>query len=184
MTREEMDLELGRLVVLKGMPGDSDPYWDALQSIPIDVFVNAVTHALKTRTWWPVPAELRADCDAVKRAQPVAPVYPRVENLAAPRVMEIPNPLDPERPLRVTLTREWKHDCDTCHDTGWATRWCGPGVPGKPWLSAAHCGRKHEANYAGHEFAEPCSCIEWNPTIRRKKDAMLKYSQEPEKVGS
>lgn len=180
MTRHVFDVQIGRLIVLKGWPDDVEEYWAALSDVPPDVFSAAVDHALKTRTWFPVPAELRADCDAVKaRVRPQESVYPDAEDLPEPRVMEIPNPLGGP-PLRVTLTREWKHDCWGCFDTGWASRWCGPAEQARPWQTSTHCGRRRE--HAAHEFVERCACLEWNPTIRRRKEAGAKYSQSAEKV--
>ena len=164
MTREFMDAQLGRLVVLRGMPGDSDAHWDALADIPDDVFRAGVAHALRSRTWFPVPAELRLDCD-VARTRTLDPIYPQVEDLPVAKFLEIANPFGGD-PLKIRVTREWKHDCDSCSDTGWASQQC-------PETS---CGRRFE--HSQHEFVEQCSCIEWNPTIRRRKEAAIKYAAE------
>jgi len=166
MTREFMDQQLGRLVVLRGMPGDTDAHWDALQDIPEDVFRAGVAHALRSRTWFPVPAELRLDCD-VARTRTQEPVYPQVEELPDAKVVEIPNPFGGE-PLRIRVTREWRHDCETCGDTGWSSRQCPD----------THCGRRFD--HGPHEFVEQCACLEWNPTIRRRKEAHVKYHTKPE----
>jgi hypothetical protein len=172
MTREFMDVQLGRLVSLRGMPGDTDEYFAALRDIPDDVFSAGIAHALKTRAWFPVPAEIRVDCDAVKaHVRPPAPEpAPSYHDLERALIVEIRNPFDPDKPLRLKVLREWRHDCDTCRDTGWASRQCPD----------THCGRRFE--HGPHEFVEHCACIEWNPTIRRRKEAMTKYSQAPEKA--
>lgn len=172
VTRQHFDAEMGRLIVLRGWPDDIEGYWLPLCELPADVFTAAVDHALKTRTWFPVPAELRMDCDAATIARrataSIAPV-PQVSELSEPRVLEIPNPFGGE-PLRLKITREWRHDCDVCRDSGWAERTC----------QAHECGRRLE--HRPHPFVERCACIEWNPTIRRQREAMMKFAKTPEKV--
>ena len=180
MTRAEMDQQLGRLVVLKGMPGETDDYFGALQDIPADLFTGAVNHALKTRTWFPVPAELRADCDAVvTRVRVLEPVVPHVDDLPVGRSVEILNPFGGP-PIHLIVTRDWHRDCETCADTGWSSRWCGDGAPEDS--TRLHCERRFE--HGPHEWVERCHCVEWNPTIKRRKEAMLKYAQAPEKVNA
>lgn len=165
MTREFMDTQLGRLVPLRGMPGDSESYWDALSDIPEDVFRAGVAHALRSRTWFPTPAELRADCDMARTHHRPEPLEPSVVDLSEARIVEIPNPFG-GKPLRIRVTKEWRHDCETCRDTGWSSRQC----------PETHCGRRFE--HGPHEFVEQCSCIEWNPTIRRRKEASVKYAAD------
>jgi hypothetical protein len=177
VTRAEMDLQLGRLVVLKGMPGDTDDYFGALQDIAADVFAGAVDHALKTRTWFPVPAELRADADAARQRAvvPAAPA-PVVEDLAEGFWVEIMNPFG-GKSIRLLVTRDWKRDCEACSDTGWASHWCAVKLPKQDY---AVCGRRFE--HPAHEYVEKCACIEWNPTIRRRKEAAMKYAHAPERA--
>jgi hypothetical protein len=180
VTRAEMDAQLGRLIVLKGMPGDTDDYFGALSDIPEEVFTGAISHALKTRTWFPVPAELRADCDAVtsrvrSSVLAFAPA-PVVEELPAGRMVEIKNPFGGPS-IRLTVTRDWKHDCAECADTGWASRWCAEKLPKQEY---SICGRRFD--HAPHEYVERCHCIEWNPTIRRRKEAQMKFATEPAKA--
>jgi hypothetical protein len=178
MTREVMDAQLGRLVVLRGMPGETDDYFAALSDIPADLFASAIDHALKTRTWFPVPAELRADCDAVRSRAlaSVEPIAHLVADLGPGQWVEIHNPLGGP-PLRLLVTRDWKHDCDACRDTGWASHWCDER---KPHQDYSVCGRKIE--HRPHEYVDKCACVEWNPTIRRRKEAAMKYAQAPERA--
>lgn len=162
-----MDQQLGRLVPLRGMPGDSDPYFEALSDIPEATFSAGVGYALRSRSWFPTPAELRADCDMARASvRPSERLEPVVEDVAG-EVLEIRNPFDAENPLRIRVTRRWKHDCLTCDDSGWASRQC----------PQTACGRRFE--HGPHEFVERCACIEWNPTIRRRKEAAgVKYAVE------
>lgn len=172
MAREHFDAQIGRLIVLKGWPDSADEHFVALKDIPAEVFAAACDHALKTRTWFPAPAELRMDCDVAtidRRARASVVVTPQVTELSQPRILEIPNPFGGE-PLRLKITREWSHDCDVCADSGWASRQC----------PASGCGRRFE--HVAHEFVERCACIDWNPTIRRHKEAMAKYAKAPERV--
>jgi hypothetical protein len=184
MTREFMDAQLGRLVILRGMPGDTDEYFPALEDVSEDIFAAACTHAMKTRAWFPIPAELRADCDAVRlRVRVVeAEPSPSYRDLQEAQTREIKNPLKGGKSIWVKVVREWNHDCGTCSDTGWATRFCGPVDQAVDNQQAGHCGRRFE--HGSHAWVERCSCIEWNPTIRRRKEAQTKYSQAPEKVGA
>lgn len=169
MTREFMDAQLGRLVSLRGMPGDTDEYFGVLVDIPDDVFSAAVSQALRSRTWFPVPAELRADCDAVKaHVRPIVADEPLHRDLETAVTVEIRNPLPGGKSIWVKVVREWSHDCETCGDTGWSIRQC----------PETHCGRRF--NHSPHTFAERCACIEWNPTIRRRKEAQVKYHTKPE----
>lgn len=182
MTREHFTIQIGRLIVLRNWPDDDTEWWNALRDVDPAVFEAGVDHALKTRTFFPLPAELRVDCEAVRvRVKPPQPAYPNVEDLPETRVLEIPNPFGGP-PLRITITREWRHDCDICWDSGWAPRWCGEASGAREWQTVTACGRRKE--HIAHEFVEPCACMEWNPTIRRRKEAGMKYAQGPERVGA
>lgn len=181
MTREQFDAQLQRMVPLKAMPGDTDGYWEALQDIPNDVLEAAIGHALKTRAWFPTPAELRLDADAVRRREPL-PAMPRptVVDLEGVAYVEVRNPLGGPA-LRLAVTREWRRDCHACDDTGWAAFWCGPDLTDRyPWLRLRRCERADE--HHPHEWVVVCGCIPTNPTIQRRKAAGLRYAQEPETV--
>lgn len=181
VNRQLFDDQMGRLIVLKGWPDSVDEYFPVLTDIPDDLFPDAVTHALRTRTWFPAPAEVRADCDVVRRSRPVSSLpAPHVEDLpGGGRDVLIANPFG-GAPLRLKVTRDWKHDCDDCRDTGWSSRWCGEGRSDQPDVKLSPCGRRFE--HRPHEWVDKCPCADWNPTIRRRKDAQTKYTQAPEKV--
>lgn len=178
MTRSHFDAQMGRLIVLKGWPDEVEEYFPALIDVPDSVFTDAVGHALKTRAWFPAPAELRLDCDVVAPRTTYATAEPRVEELLeGGRTITFQNPFG-GTPLTIHLTREWKHDCETCRDTSWAPFWCGENPDGS--MLTRHCGRRYE--HDAHSWVDPCTCLEWNPTIRRRKTAGAKYSHAPEKV--
>ena len=176
MTRELFDAQMGRLIVLRGWPDSVDEHFSALNDIPEDVFTAAVDQALKTRTWFPVPAELRADADVVRRA-----VY-------------VPPPADEPPPegewvehviscqfgsITVRVNRDWSYYCDTCGDWGQASRWCGDPTASqrKPWYEIRTCDRR--GPHFPHEWVEPCVCREWNPTIKRRKAAQETQYAKP-----
>lgn len=163
MTRDQFDVQIGRLVVLRGWPEDIEEYWPALCDVPLQTFTDACDRALRTRTWFPVPVELRQDCDAVARRPTAVDDGPRFEDLSEATAVEIKNPFGGPS-IFVRVDREWTDYCDSCRDTGFAHRTC----------PETHCGRKRE--HGSHEFVEPCPCRDWNPTIRRRKDAQARYA--------
>jgi hypothetical protein len=184
MTRGEFDEQLGRLVVLKGMPGDSDPYWDALRDIPLDVFRLAIDHAIRTRAWFPVPAELRLDADTARPSRRSIAEHPTSYKvpLQGAVAVQIANPFG-GAPINVQVTDDLRRHCETCEDTGWAKWWCGKvdERPRWPWMIRRHCGRRNE--HGTHDWTEPCVCAQTNPIIlRRKEMAAARFSTEPEKV--
>ena len=173
MTPEHCETQLARLTKLRGIPEDICEYFDALKDVPDELFTSAVGHALRTRVWFPVPAELRADCDAVNTLAPTPREDSRIEALAGGgREVVIVNPLNPEQQIRVKVDRIWRFDCDDCEDTGWRSRRC----PQEP------CGRRND--HQGHEWVDRCTCLDWNPTIKRRREAIAKYSHPPEKVSA
>lgn len=171
MTPDHCDAEIGRLRVLRGMPADVVEYFAALEDVPDPLFTKAITHAIKTRAWFPTPAELRADCDAV--APPVCyEVDPQVEDpITEGRQVFLKNPFG-DGGITITLTRDWKFDCVSCEDTGWVTQQC----------PERYCGRPRR-EHAPHPYMLACVCIPTNPTIRRRRSANAKFAQAPEKVG-
>lgn len=172
MTPNHCDAQIARLKVLRGLPEEVFEYFAALQDIPDERFTRAIDHALKTRQWFPTPAELRADVDAVHVSAPAPDPGSRIVELVGGGMdIVIVNPINGVE-LHLPITRLWKCDCDDCADSGWRSRRC----------PSEQCGRRYE-HYA-HEWVEPCQCRDWNPTIRRRKEATTKYSQAPEKVGA
>jgi hypothetical protein len=182
MTIEHCGQQLARLMVLRGVPADIEEYGPALADIPDERFTRAVDHALKTRPWFPTPADLRADVDAVA-PPPSVWFEPHVEmRVGGGREVTFANPFG-GKSVTISLAREWKHDCDECRDTGWRSFWCGTQRPAILADVPVHnCGRRRDHDQ--HECVERCACIDWNPTIRRRKEAGAKYSQAPGKVGA
>lgn len=181
MLREWFDDQMRRMGDLKSPPSGLDAHYEALSDIPPDVLAQAIGHALKTRPWFPTPADLRADCDAVARRVRLLPARRRrAVNLADAFQVTIPNPFG-GKGLVLTVTRDWHSDCDACDDTGWASRWCGESAnlqhPDKPVLRCPNDGE-----HFPHEWVESCVCIDTNPTIRRRKEAQMKYAHAPERV--
>ena len=182
VTRDAFDVQLGRLIVLRGWPDSADEHFKALRDIPEPVFTAAVDLALRTRAWFPVPAELRADADIVARSL-ATPMEPEPEPPAG-EAMErfIANPFGGDG-ITVTVHREWRHDCDRCADTGRASRWCGDRTAPqrKPWYEIRTC--DHRGEHGAHEWVETCVCVEWNPTIKRRNASQQQsYSKAPVKV--
>jgi hypothetical protein len=182
VTREEMDTQFQRLVVLKGMPGDTEAYWDALQDMPLDVLTAAVGHSLKTRAWWPTPAEIRLDADAARPQRPIyePPTSYRVPLDGAVKHI-IANPFGGQ-PIEVFVTQDLYRHCEACEDSGWMKCWCGEAENVRwPWMVRRHCGRREE--HGSHDWATRCVCEETNPVIiRRKEMHAAKYATSPEKV--
>ena len=169
--------QMTRLSVLRGVPEGIDVYAEALGDIPADVFEAAVGHALKTRAWFPTPAELRLDADVVARqVRPVEPAEDRSTPLAAPFTITVP-----EVGTVVSITREWKYYCETCADSGWASRWCGDAHHrATAWQQQLHCGRSE--GHLPHEWIERCPCYQTNPALVRRREAQRQYAAKPGKV--
>jgi hypothetical protein len=176
--------QMERLRPLRFTPADFGSHWEALQDIPDELFTAAVSHALRTRAEFPMPAELRADTDAVARrqARPQA-VHPtsRLVPIEGSIPVEIKNPLGGPS-IHVHVTNEPRYDCTECDDSGMVKYWCGESPSTRwPWLYRRHCGRHH--SHADHDWAGPCPCVPTNPTIQDRRARMAaKFSQEPEKV--
>lgn len=166
MTVDLFERQIDRLKPL-GEASDQfkDAYWDALRDIPDDVFEAAIGHALKTRAWFPKPAELRMDADHVARqVRPVAPLEDRSMPLAQPFTITVP-----EVGTIVSVTREWRFYCEVCADSGWATFWCGVEAPGlTPWHGRGSCERRQA--HGPHEWVKHCHCFESNPALVRKRE--------------
>lgn len=168
MTRAHFDVQLGRLIVLRNWPDDVSEWWNACRMVDPDVFEAACSHALKSRTFFPVPAELLADCDAVRAfVRPVTPEpMPSYRDLETAEECEIRNPFDGTT-ITVKVVRHWPHECDGCGDTGWEIRHC---------QGAVTCGRRNP--HSSHSYAQVCGCVEWNTVIKRRKEAQMKYAQQ------
>ena len=174
MTRDDMDRALGRMVSLRNMPGETDGYWTVLQRIPDRLLEMAVDHALRTRTWFPTPAEVLTDCDAVRtRAREPEPEQPMVD-LADAEIRTITNPFD-GRVVKIRVVRDWKYYCDDCDDTGQKLWWCGDRATCRwPWVESSNCGKR--SGHAPHDFMQRCSCWYSNPALITKRARDAKYS--------
>jgi hypothetical protein len=182
MNREWFDQQLSRLFVLRGVPENSDGHWAVMQDVPADVIESGIAQALKTRVWFPVPAELRMDCDAVTPRRPQA-VHPTsfMVPLEGSHTVHIPNPFGGEG-ITVAVGSEPYRECAQCDDTGMEKFWCGPSASSRwPWLELRRCDKRHA--HADHDWAAACPCVPRNSVIQRRREAMgLRYSQSPEKV--
>lgn len=179
--------QLRRLLVLPFPPDDISEHERALSDIPEPVLTAAVDYALKTRTRYPVPSELRMDVDHVRpQAEPPAPQEDRSIELAQPFTITVP-----EVGTILSVTREWRYYCEDCSDLGWMSFWCGEVtvqvdgqaqiVPGyKPWMVLGKCQR--DGKHYAHEYVQHCRCYESNPALIRKREAQRKYSEAPQKV--
>lgn len=177
MTRRDFDAQMVRLMVLRFPPADVDEHFNALQDIPAEVFIAAVSHALKTRRDFPVPAELRADADAVAPPSPLDEDDPLRSVTIPAMAIEVPGV-----GVIASVTREWKYYCERCHDGGWASMWCGelPKEPRIPWSQPGWCGRR--GDHDGHEWVQHCMCWDSNPDLIRKRASQRKYSEPPQRV--
>lgn len=170
VTPEFCAAQLRRLLILKGgLPDNLAEYAAALRDIPEATFECAVGYAIRTRQFFPTPAELRLDCDAARPLAEPAPTVAFVDLPGGGRDVTIANPFG-GTPLRFKVDRVWRPDCPTCGDTGWAPLQC----PAQP------CGRP--GPHDGHLWVEPCACRPENPTLRRHRMATAKYAKPPAKV--
>ena len=178
MTRELLDAQLGRMVVLRGMPGDSGEYWEVFAAHDETAFSAGVSLALKTRTWFPVPAELRMDCQQASPAE----IFQSVRDREPSGVLEthvVKNPFG-GKDITVTVDRSWSYYCDVCSDMGRRSRWCGPVPSLTPWQTIGHCDRRRE--HGTHEWVERCTCAETNPSLRRKREQAAEKSPVRERA--
>lgn len=171
MTADHCNFQLARLNILRGVPAEIYEYFGALRDVPDDVFSNAVSHSIRTRQWFPTPAELRADCDAVAPSRIDAPDPQIEEPPFVGREVFLKNPFG-DGGITITLGRDWRFDCATCEDTGWAAHHC----------PERDCGRRFNHPHDPHPYMLKCECATWNPTILRRRAANAKYAQPPEKV--
>jgi hypothetical protein len=170
VTAGHCEAQLRRLAILRGVPAEVFEYFGALLDLPDERFTRAVDHALKTRTWFPTPSELRLDCDATAAAPSSLPEPRAVDLVGGGREVVVQNPFGGEH-LKLHITREWKFDCDDCLDSGWRSRRC-------PEMA---CGKRYD--HSAHEWVEPCQCRAWNPTLRRRREALgARFSKSPERA--
>jgi hypothetical protein len=169
VTRDEFDVAMLKLQVLRSSPADMEPYWEVFQHGDVEGFLRGVEQARKTRTFFPVPAELMADCDTARPVRTWEP--PRTRPTALETFTHyIPNPL-PEggKGITITVDRNWKYNCEDCGDSGWLPMWCGGPAP-KPWQFSASCGRRNE--HTAHDWVQPCACWSSNPDVVARRERL------------
>ena len=172
MTREWMDAQLGRMSVLRSAPESTNEYWPIFAPLPERVIASGVAYAIRTRSFFPAPAELLRDCDTAKPPVPDVPVREPSGNTFTATIR---NPFG-GADLVLTVDREWNYYCDACSDIGMRTFWSGSADDAgrKPWHDVSPCGRRSE--HGTHEFAERCSCWDTNPALVRKREREAKYA--------
>lgn len=164
MSREEFEAQIQRMFVLRNPPADIDEWWRPFQHFAPDVFQTAVDLALENRAFFPMPAELRQDVEAVilsRRSEP-EPAPDRFRPV--PRfTFELRNPASGVSKV-IEVEREWRYHCDDCHDTARRSYWCGLRPP-KGWYHVRSCDRRQE--HPAHEWVGECACKDTNPEYRR-----------------
>lgn len=173
MSRVEFDTELARMVVLPGMPGNSDAYWDTLCDVPVDLLKSGINHALRTRKWFPVPVELREDVEAVKPRTYYSD--PHTEPRPISFTATIPNPFG-GKPISVNVVDYIPNTCEACSDTGWVSFWCGPVGQRTGDSERLDCERR--GKHAAHEYVRACPCIGTNAAIQRKRESQAQRAAE------
>jgi hypothetical protein len=175
MTRGDFNGEMVRMLGLRFAPATMDTHWEGLQSIPVADLHRGVTRAILSRSEFPTPAELRADCDAERVIPHDDPSLGRGEVL-----LDAPIPLGvlPDGTVLPAATHAWTYCCETCSDTGWQSVWCGVGRSRSVWVTvSADCGRY--VTHEPHEFSRKCACWDSNPVLVAARNRQRKYSQEP-----
>ena len=165
MTAAECQAQLRRLMVLRNPPTDIGPYVELLSAASADELARGVTHALKNRTFFPVPAELFADCEQVRPRDTWRSSIHQPED-GDTFTHHIPNPFG-GKGITVTVHRNWKYDCADCGDSGWFEMWCGEGESA---LMHRPCGRRYE--HAPHAWVQPCACWRSNPTVMARRQRL------------
>lgn len=169
MTREWLEAQLGRMVGLRNMPDHSAAYWEALSGFSEDFVAAGIAKAIRTRTFFPAPAELVQDCEqaAPRETWKAEPQWARSGEA---RTVHIPNPFG-GKGITVTVERDWTYFCTACQDSGWRSLWCGiDGRTRKAWHDAATCGR--DEGHLEHEWVAQCACWNSNPALLKKRASM------------
>lgn len=172
--------QMARLAGLRFVPAELTTHWEALYDLPEDALEAAVSRAQRTRVDFPTPIELRQDADqATARPSAIDPDPGRGSDHEPRTIIAKIDDLA-ERHFRIT--REWKYYDDACSDTGWVSVFCGSEAhpQRKPWWAVRTCDRR--GDHAPHEWVFQCSCAEWNPAIKRRKERDGKYAEKPGKA--
>jgi hypothetical protein len=176
VTRESCVTAINKLRVLRGGPDSLDKlevYIEAFQHASAEDFERGCQRAVKTRTFFPTPAELFADCEtSAPRETWVAD--PLIKDVDA-QIVHIPNPFG-GKGLTLRVSKVWDYHCDDCDDIGQVSFWCGDAGPTKkPWQLVVPCGKRQE--HTPHEYVTRCSCWERNPALIRKRAAQAQHAR-------
>jgi hypothetical protein len=168
MTDAFFHTQMARLIGLKFVPGDMTTHWEALQDLPEEVLIDAVSRAGRTRVDFPTPHELRQDAD-MGRTITLPEEEDRTVALDEPYTVYVPH-----SPAPLHIRREWTYYCTHCSDSGWRSSWCGEQTFKKPWQESELCGLYRE--HAAHEWVIHCLCYTSNPALVRKRSAQQQYA--------
>jgi hypothetical protein len=179
VTYPEFEQALWPLRVLRGWPQKEDAaeklgvYWQQFQHAEAVSFERGCAHAVRTRAFFPTPAELYADCEATAPRETW--IAERRDAQVDDQIVHIPNPFGGNG-LTVRVSKVWEYDCDDCSDGGTVSFWCGtPGVGKKPWQLVVPCGNRHE--HTPHEYVTRCGCWDRNPSLIRKRAAQAQHAR-------
>lgn len=173
MSRIEVLEAMKPLRVLRGGPStaeDLDVYVEQFQHADLETFQRGCARALKTRSFFPTPAELFSDCEHMapretwKAERPTGPT----------KLVYLPNPFGGEG-IRIRVSEDSGHKCDECSDTGWSSAWCGERPNRQTWLRTVACGR--EDAHLSHEWVCPCGCWHTNPRLIAKRARTAQHAR-------
>lgn len=162
--------QMKRLLGLKFAPATMQTHWDEMRGCSPELVAAAVEHARHESGEFPTPKMLRVYAEQARpRFVPVPAEIDR-EVGAANEPIDVPLPGGRVLPMR----RIWNYYCETCHDTGLRSFWCGE-TPSEryPFLELSHCGRRAKKDPWGHydhEWAGKCACADSNPDVLRKQE--------------
>lgn len=166
--------QMGRMNGLRFAPAELTTHWEALQDVPYDLLVGAVSHAQRVCQDFPTPHELLTFVDLVK---PHLAPTPHEED----RRRKLPKPITITAPWLskpIIVTDEVVPHCATCADTGWDLQFCGTG---RAPADLAHLDRwkcERWIEHYSHEWARKCACFDSNPVIQLKLERQRKYAAE------
>lgn len=176
MTRDEAVAALNRLRVLRGGPDSLEKlevYVEAFAHADAADFERGCQRAIRTRSFFPTPAELFADCETAAPRETW--VGERQESDVDARIVHIANPFGGAG-LTLRVSKVWDYVCDDCDDMGQVSFWCGEiGPTKKPWQLVVPCGKQQE--HAPHEYVTRCACWERNPALIRKRAAQAQHAR-------
>lgn len=181
MRHEFFNEQMDRLRGLRFVPASFDTHWEGLRDMPERVLDAAVGRAIRTRSDFPTPAELRVDADAVKHLVVAQEREPdRGTDLPEPKHFLLVNDAS-EVAKTITAHRIWRYYCEVCGDSGDRSFWCGASKR-QPWVVDATCESdtcrkiRHGHTEYGHEWVRRCECWASNPAVQRRIESQAKYA--------